>query len=376
MMHPSRRLGGVFRLIAFSFSFIYMVLAGASPAIAEFALLHPKKDSTLIENAGGTLANGSGPAFFAGRNSSTSDNLRRALLAFDVSAAIPQGSIVTSAVLTLNLTATNGGAASVRLHRVLADWGEGASISSGGGGATTTREDSTWIHRFYDNLFWSQPGGDFDSTPLAVTLVDQPGPYSWGSTAEMVADVQAWLDSPESAHGWILVGDESHPTTVKRFDSRESPDEANRPLLYVEYIPPCSPSPLGPGTWTHQCSDLLGDGEALLPEPAEIGHAEPRFADWILPCTRWILSDLDLPEINPCEALLSDPPRSCEQRAVRKLMTLVMNVCAGHLQTSCPVGGDEGNCGSVSVGDLLQELSVLVRQGNCWRASGCAGVPE
>src|SRR4030095_12307467 len=88
MMHPSRRLSGVSRLIALSFSFIFMALAGASPGLAEFALLHPKKDSTLIENGGGTLGNGSGPAFFAGGNSSKADNFRPALPALDLSATI------------------------------------------------------------------------------------------------------------------------------------------------------------------------------------------------------------------------------------------------------------------------------------------------
>ncbi|MGH7613747.1 MAG: hypothetical protein ACREMW_06870 [Gemmatimonadales bacterium] len=44
----------------------------------------------------------------------------------------------------------------------------------------------------------------------------------WGSTAQLVADVQGWLADPASNFGWILIGDESATATAKQFDSRES----------------------------------------------------------------------------------------------------------------------------------------------------------
>ncbi|MHC4093483.1 MAG: hypothetical protein ACYSVY_24955, partial [Planctomycetota bacterium] len=49
------------------------------------------------------------------------------------------------------------------LHRVLADWGEGESSGSGGTGAPTEPGDATWIHRFYPDVFWASPGGDFEA---------------------------------------------------------------------------------------------------------------------------------------------------------------------------------------------------------------------
>ncbi|HSP56334.1 MAG TPA: hypothetical protein VLS25_12185, partial [Dehalococcoidia bacterium] len=180
--------------------------AGSGIALAEYAVLGPEKDSTLIESATGALSNGSGPAIFAGRTSAGLDSIRRALVDFDIASRVPPGSTVTMAVLTLNLSSTNTGPVPVHLHRVLADWGEGVSFASGGGGAAATPGDSTWIHRFYPDTFWAHAGGDFEPTPSAVALVDQLGPYSWGSTDGMVADVQAWLDHPETANGWILLG--------------------------------------------------------------------------------------------------------------------------------------------------------------------------
>ena len=339
---------------------LLVAAAGTLDALAEFALLGPVKDGTLIENPAGALSNGSGPGFFAGRTSSTSGSIRRAVLAFDVAAAVPRGSTVTRAVLRLNLSATNAGSVPVHLHRLLADWGEGASASSGGGGAPSVRGDSTWIHRYYNDVFWTLPGGDFDPATRAVALVDQPGPYSWGSAPEMVEDIQMWLDHPETSHGWLLAGDEKSPTTVKRFDSREHPEEANRPLLEIDYVPPCSPDPAGPGYWQNQCADLM----------------EPGFTDWVLPCANTILADLGLAGIDACAAVLASPPRACLDRAARKLSVLILNVCAGRLQTSCPAAPEDGDCVSTNIGDLLHEISGLIHAGDCRRASGCAAIPD
>jgi len=329
--------------------------SGWSLARPETILLRPGKDSTLIESPSGTLANGSGPAFFAGRISAPSQSLRRALIAFEIASALPPGSTITSARLTLNLSATSAGPFTVRLHRVLADWGEGASTSSGGAGAPALPGDSTWLHRFYDDVFWTAPGGDFSAATSGAVLVDQLGSYSWGPTPEMTADVQSWLDHPEGAYGWMLLGDESVPTTVKRFDSREHPEEANRPLLEVDYVPPCDPAPLGPGSWRRQC--------AAQEVPASV-----------LACADAALSDLGLPEIDPCAAVRFETPRACRGRALGKMSVLVLNVCAGLLQTSCPVATVEDACESTTVGDLLSELARLILEGNCRRASGCAGV--
>jgi hypothetical protein len=332
--------------------------------MAEFALLRPQKDSTLIENLSGAVANGSGPSIFAGRISSSTGSIRRALLEFDLASAIPPGSTVTKAVLTLNLASTNAGPVTIRLHRALAEWGEGASFSSGGSGAPAMPGDSTWVHRFYDDVFWALPGGDFDAVPRAAALVDQLGAYSWGSTQDMVGDAQSWLDDPDQNHGWILLGDETAPQTVKRFDSRESPEETLRPLLYVEFVPPCQPDPATPGYWQRQCA-----GRGL----AESGAgAQPHFADWVLPCAGKILGDLGFPEIDACDAFAANPLRDCRQMAMRRLASLALNVCAARLQTSCPVSPVTQGCSAANVGELMGELAWLILEGDCGQASACA----
>ena len=93
-----------------------------SPPAAESVTLPSSKDNTLYEDAGGALSNGGGDFFFAGKNGQGAT--RRGVIAFDVAAAVPGGSIVTSASLILNMSRTSGGGGSVSLHRLLADWGE------------------------------------------------------------------------------------------------------------------------------------------------------------------------------------------------------------------------------------------------------------
>ena len=97
--------------------------------------------------------------------------------------------------------------------------------------------DATWIHTFFNTGFWVNSGGDFaaPSSSLAVAAI---GSYTWGSSAQLVADVQDWLDNPASNFGWVLVGDESTFPTSKRFDSSENPIPSTRPLLAVAFTVP------------------------------------------------------------------------------------------------------------------------------------------
>jgi hypothetical protein len=199
----------------------------------------PVKDNTLFEDSTGSLSSGSGDYIFAGRTSPTNQGLiRRALVAFDVAGNIPPGATVMSAALTLTASMAQPSGPTVTLHRVLSDWGQGSSNGgSGGGGAPSTSNDATWIHTFFDTDFWNTPGGDFVSTPSASQTIVSPGQYTWGSTAEMVTDVQRWLDSSSTNFGWLLRGDEGSTQTAKRFNSSEHADTATRPILTIIYTP-------------------------------------------------------------------------------------------------------------------------------------------
>ena len=115
-------------------------LAVAWPAQSETIVLSPEQDATLIESSAGSLANGSGPALFAGRTGQSSASARRALLQFDVAGALPGGARILDAWLDLSLSPSNPQLISFGLHRVSSTWGEGAAASSGGGGEAELEE--------------------------------------------------------------------------------------------------------------------------------------------------------------------------------------------------------------------------------------------
>ena len=193
-------------------------------------------DNTLYESTTGVLSNGLGTKVVVSRSSSV---IKRALVSFDLS-AIPAGSTIQNVTLRLanaeNATATT----SVTVHRVTASWGEGTSTATGTEetGAASTTGDATWIHRFYPATNWAAAGGDFVASASATLSVAGSGTYSW-SSAGLVADVQYWIDHPTARFGWILRGKEtSGGSAVKRFESRQSTDVANRPALVITYVAP------------------------------------------------------------------------------------------------------------------------------------------
>lgn len=197
-------------------------------------VLTPTKDNTLYESATGNLSNGAGAYFFAGKTAG--GNIRRGLVAFAVADQVPTGATIVSATLQLRMSKTAGGAAAITLHRALGDWGEGASNAdlNEGSGVTATAGDATWLHTFYDTATWQTPGGDFVPTATATVAVSSITSYQWTSPA-LVADVQQWLDNPNSNFGWLILGDESAARTAKRFDASENPTPASRPQLTIIY---------------------------------------------------------------------------------------------------------------------------------------------
>ena len=146
-----------------------------------------------------------------------------------------------SATLELNMSRSNSDGKKVSLHKAKKDWGEESSDADGeeGGGAPAETGDATWLHTFSNTGTWDMPGGDYDALESASTVVGDVGMYSW-SSPQMASDVQDWLDGTADNFGWLLLGDESSAASAKRFDSRENPEEAKRPVLTVRYVMPLS----------------------------------------------------------------------------------------------------------------------------------------
>jgi hypothetical protein len=204
------------------------------------------KDNTVFQISETLASNGAGPYIWSGRNNAAS--IRRGLVAFDIAGNVPYGSTLVDASLTLFASSPNVHATGFDLHKVTADWGEGASNSgvrpSGGGGSGATPEDgdATWDHRFFPSTFWDNQGGDFSASVTAATDVSVPDFYTWQSP-DLAADIQAWLDNPGSNFGWVIRGEEAVLGSAKRFFSRENPDAAKRPMLTITYKGPPPPTP-------------------------------------------------------------------------------------------------------------------------------------
>lgn len=213
-----------------------LAAAGVS-AQSRSVTLEPVRDTTLYSESAST-SNGSGSRIFCGATQST--NVRRALLAFDVAGSVPPGSTIQSVRLELTVARTIAPDLPVALHRLTADWGEAGSVASGGQGGGTAAQpgDATWRDAFFPSTPWQAAGGDFVSTASASVVCTATGVCTW-SSAQMVADVQGFLQSPSTAFGWAVVTRESGPPTARAFHSREAAAPF-RPRLVIGYAPPAA----------------------------------------------------------------------------------------------------------------------------------------
>ncbi len=186
---------------------------------ADVTTVTASKDNTLIETPVGN-SNGAGDGIYAGRVSFLGGGTRRrAVLAFDVS-SIPSNATIDSATVTLAMVGTSNPAdQAITMHRLApGNWGEGGS-NGGGQGALAQAGEATWLYREISTAAWTTPGGDFTASASATQTVGDLGTYIW-SGAGLAADVQAWVTSPASNAGWLMVGGEASEGTVKKFSSR------------------------------------------------------------------------------------------------------------------------------------------------------------
>ena len=224
------------------------------PAPPDKVTLSAVQDNTLYETAGTPGSNGAGIKLYVGKTavpygpSDLVPRIRRALIQFDVAGSgIPAASTIDSVCLELEVVQQPGGGSArhafLHLHQVLNSRGESGSVAGGGGGGggTPLLGDVTWIHRFFDAQFWSNPGGDFVATSSGNTFVDGIGVFEWRSTSRVVSDVQLWLDTPGANNGWVLADGEAATDTLtaKAFASRENQALGDKgPKLTIYYTTP------------------------------------------------------------------------------------------------------------------------------------------
>ena len=215
--------------------------------------LIPNKDNSIYGESNNSNALGD---MWLGKAFKAPNDIRRALLSFDIAGNIPAGATINSVTLdiTQNRPGNTSSTTQFNLHSLNADWGEGSSLSFQGIGTSPTSGDATWNHRLFSTNFWSSPGGDFANTISGFTTLGLgfDALYTFSSQAGMVSDVQQWLNAPSSNHGWIIKANDENINSIREIYSRES--SGNEPLLTVDFTPLPEPSTL----------TLLGIGSVLL----------------------------------------------------------------------------------------------------------------
>lgn len=208
---------------------------------ADTAVLHPSADATLLQV---NPNNSSGGAEFFNAGTTQNYMRNRALLQFDVAAALPPGAQIIGASLRVEVVRSPRDGFEVALfglHPMMRSWGEGSAIptdNGGGLGAPAMPGDATWLERFASSDPWAAPGGaagiDYAPSVSSSTLVYGTGAYEFEGTQEMVRDVQSWLNNPNANYGWMLITEaEEMNFTARRFASRE--DFSGGPSLIIEY---------------------------------------------------------------------------------------------------------------------------------------------
>jgi hypothetical protein len=242
--------------------------------MAAAATLRPSKDNTIYGNGSANLSNGAGAFLFAG--SSGEDRTLRGLIAFNFAGQIPAGSTINSVTLTLTInTPLAVNANTVRLHRLLADWGEGTSVAPMGGGigAPATTGDATWNARIFNTAQWTTPGGDFAAAISASQRVSGSSGTATFTGPGLVADVQAWVNNASTNFGWIMVAEDETGPAV-RFASREG---APAPSLLVDYTPPSSGGNTAPVFATQPASQTVAAGATVTFTATANGTPAPTY---------------------------------------------------------------------------------------------------
>jgi hypothetical protein len=234
---------------------------GSAIAFAGSANIPATHDAMIFGTSTGSdtgNASGKGPAMFAGADGGSSR--KRSLVTFDLGSFIPGGATIDLVRMDLILgqiagsgmggTGSNLPSRTIRVYHLTTDWNEGSSgsptsptIGGTGQGYTISTGDTSWHYTNYNGSSWTNLGGDFNAAEIANATFTTPFSVgqtcSWSSSG-MVSDVQGWVTSSSSYHGWMIKSDLE--TTATSFLGWWTVDGATanlnmnlQPILHVEW---------------------------------------------------------------------------------------------------------------------------------------------
>lgn len=178
---------------------------------------------TYLELASPTTNYGSNDDIFIDRYDASYH--RNSLIRFTGLSNIPSNATITSVVLTLYNYQSNG-APTLDLHKVLRDW---------------VLAEATW-NIYSTGNSWGTGGcenfGTDCTAGASASTTATPSSYiQWGSTSQMVADVQSWVNGSATNNGWLVVrqdAGEDNAFTHCYSSDRQFAD-GYLPYLTVEY---------------------------------------------------------------------------------------------------------------------------------------------
>jgi hypothetical protein len=225
----SVRRGAVMTPLAFTITLCLV----AEIVRGDSVTLTPSADAELREITP-QFFNGSGATMVSGGLGSNQGNTRRrALMQFDLAEAIPSGATVTSVELkvqVVHMLPPSPVSSNFELHRLLRHWREAAT---------------SWAWADNPGSAWDAAGASAASdavpSPSASVAVSGLGQYVFSSTPELVADVQLWVDNPESNAGWLLRSNTEAPFTARHFGTREVAARAASLTVGFELVPALEP---------------------------------------------------------------------------------------------------------------------------------------
>jgi hypothetical protein len=279
-----------------------LLIASPVNSRADSVSLQPVADAELREgNPAGNF--GTNVTVVSGGLGLTSGNeTRRGLFQFDLAGQVPVGSTVTSAIVTFAVVKVplNSANSTFGLHRILQSWGE---------------TNATWSTRLSLDTPWEIGGaiGANDSVAASSSsvFISNINNYAFGSTSNLVADLQLWVDNPSTNFGWLLISDaEMELGSARHFATRES---GAAPTLAVQFAPP--PPPPGIDLIAHS-----GDNANIQFTVQPTRAIALEYAN-ALPSTNWTILTNAAAPVTPVTVSYSDSILSDRERFYRLRVT-------------------------------------------------------
>ena len=184
---------------------------------------------TMIRNGAYATFNNDGPLLLT-RFSTVPDWERRTILTFETT-SVPQGSVVSSAILTLTVKSglgTIGSTRPVTAYRLTTAFDE---------------TQATWLDR-QSLVAWQTPGGDLGESYTTAAVSNVAGSkVTFNVTALVQRSVAGDFGSRQTRLALVDVGGGGNvKESYREYHSSESSSTGSRPMLTVVYGPPTDPA--------------------------------------------------------------------------------------------------------------------------------------